>query len=158
MAAPLNDAIRTLFEDERTVKVLATTDANGRIHAVVKQSLSLDGDGNIVLWEFLESATSNKNLLYGLWHDKPVAVLLAGPDGVSYGLTGRPVRSIVAGPRFQDAYQKLRQRRGDVDLAAVWIIEPEEAVNETFAVRQAEENAAHPLFRHLDRLVRHPGN
>jgi len=156
MATQLSSEIVALFSDRETVKVLATIDAQGVLHAVVKQSLSLDDQGNIVLLELLESSRTNKNLLHSLWYQRRVCVLLTGRDGLSYEIRGLPIKSIVAGPRFQEAYQRLRERRGDVDLAAVWVIEPEEVTNETFAVRQAEENATHPFFRHLDRLARNP--
>src|ERR1035438_9555052 len=49
-----------------------------------------------------------------------------------------------------------RRRLGDVDLSAVWVIEPEEVINENILVRRAEEEQAHPLFRHLDRLATVP--
>lgn len=158
MAIRSNDELVALFSDELTVKVLTTTDAQGVPHAVVKQSLSLDAQGNVTLLELLESSRSNKNLLHSLWNNRPVTVLLTGKDGISYEIKGVPIKSIVAGPRFQTAYRQLRARRGDVDLAAVWVIEPREIVNETFAVRQAEENDAHPFFRHLDRLAKNPEN
>jgi hypothetical protein len=41
-----------------------------------------------------------------------------------------------------------------VGLSAVWVIEPEEVINENILVRHAEEELAHPVFRHLDRLAK----
>jgi hypothetical protein len=37
-----------------------------------------------------------------------------------------------------------------VDLSTIWIVEPEEVIEETFAVRKVREEALHPLLRHLD--------
>lgn len=154
MASQLNDTVVSLLDDQNTAKILATVDAQGVVHIVSKQSIALDADGNISLLELLETSRSHKNLLYSLWHDRDVTVLLTGTDGASYEIKGRPIKSIVAGPRFQEHYRKLRERRGDVDLAAVWVIEPLRVTDETFARRQDEESQAHPFFGHLDRLAK----
>lgn len=75
----------------------------------------------------------------------------------SWQIKGRPVRAQVAGPDFQREYVSIRERLGDVDLGAVWAIEPEEVVRQSYAVRKAEEEAAHPHFIHLDRIRVEPG-
>jgi hypothetical protein len=48
----------------------------------------------------------------------------------------------------------VRERLGDVDLATVWIIEPEEVTDQSFSARRREEEALHPTFTHLDRLAK----
>ena len=54
MAALLNKEIRDLFAHPDTVKVLATLDAAGLPHAVVRQSLQIGDDGNLFYTELLE--------------------------------------------------------------------------------------------------------
>lgn len=89
-----------------------------------------------------------------IWFNRKVAIALKGKNGQSYQIVGKPVKAVVAGPIFQKHYVKIREKLGDVDLAAVWVIEAEEVSNQTFAVRKTEEEAAHPNFKHLDRLAK----
>lgn len=154
MAATLSNEIRELFADSASIKVLATLDEVGFPHVVVKQSLQVGEDGNLLYLELLESSRTNKNLVRSIWYDQKVAIAVKGAGGQSYQIKGRPVKTHITGPLFQKHYAAVRQRLGDVDLAAVWVIEPDEVVNENFDARKAEEETAHPLFRHLDRLAK----
>ena len=69
-------------------------------------------------------------------------------------IKGRPVKTHITGPLYQRHYQRVREKLGDVDLAAVWVIEPDEVIDQSFDVRRRREEALHPDFAHLDRLVR----
>lgn len=153
MAAQLTTEIIELLNDRDSTKVLATLDSDGFPHAVVKQSLQPAQDGNILYLELIESSRTNKNLVRSIWFNQKVAITLIGRDGRSYQIKGAPVKTHITGPLFQEQYSAVRQRLGDVDLAAVWVIEPQEIIDETFGKRKAEEEAAHPLFQHLDRLA-----
>ena len=152
MTIQLTQEVSNLIADKETVKILATTDENGVPHAVIKQSLHLGVDGNLVYLELLESSQTNKNLVRSIWFSGKVAVTLKGKDGQSYQIKGKPVKVHISGPVFQKQYLSIQERLGDVELAAVWIIEPEEVLNETYLVRKAQEEANHPYFKHLDRL------
>jgi len=143
-----------LLNDRETVKVLATTDEKGIPHAVFKQSFCLGEDGSLIYLELLESSQSNKNMVRSIWFHRRVAILLKGKNGLSYQVKGRPIKAVISGPLFQKHYAALRESLGDVDLAAVWIIEPEEVINESYSVRKSREEAAHPCFKHLDRLAK----
>jgi hypothetical protein len=116
--------------------------------------LHVGEEDKLVYLELLESSQTNKNLVGSIWFDRKVAVTLKGKNGVSYQIIGSPVKGIITGPEFQKYYVDIRKRLGDVDLATVWIIEPEKVTNQTFSVRKAEENARRPLFRHLDQLAK----
>jgi predicted pyridoxine 5'-phosphate oxidase superfamily flavin-nucleotide-binding protein len=153
MAVQLTQDIIDLIEDKETTKVLATLDADGFPHAVVKQSLQPGEDGTLLYLELLESSLTNRNLVRSIWFNQKVSIALTGKNGQSYQIKGKPVKTHITGPVFQKHYLAVRERFGDVDLAAVWVIEPEEITDESFARRKAEEEAAHPLFRHLDRLA-----
>jgi predicted pyridoxine 5'-phosphate oxidase superfamily flavin-nucleotide-binding protein len=155
MAVQLTQDIIDLIEDKETTKVLATLDADGFPHAVVKQSLQPGEDGTLLYLELLESSLTNRNLVRSIWFNQKVSIALTGKNGQSYQIKGKPVKTHITGPVFQKHYLAVRERLGDVDLAAVWVIEPEEITDESFARRKAEEEAAHPLFRHLDRLAVH---
>jgi predicted pyridoxine 5'-phosphate oxidase superfamily flavin-nucleotide-binding protein len=154
MGIQLAKEVIELLADQETVKILATTDQDGEPHAVIKQTLHLGEDGNLVILELLESSHTSKNLLRSIWFQRRVAVTLWGKNGENYQIKGKPVRNIITGPVFQKHYTAIRERLGDTDLAGIWIIEPEEVVEETYRVRRAAEEAAHPYFTHLDRLAK----
>lgn len=151
MGFRFNEEVIRLLNDEDTVKVLATVDADGSPHAVVKQSLSVGDDSTIVYLELLESSRTNKNLVRALWFGGRVSVALRNGTA-SYQIKGRPLRTHVAGPVFQREYVRIREKLGDVDLAAVWVIEPAEAIDQSWLTRKQQEDAAHPHFVHLDRI------
>jgi hypothetical protein len=152
MKIKLPGEIISLLSAPDTVKILSTTDALGSPHSAVKKSLRTDDDGNLLYLELIESSDTNSNMTRGLWFGRRVSILLAGPDA-SWQIKGTPDRCLVAGPFFEECYKEIREKLGDVDLAAVWVITPEEVRNESFAARFTEESAAHPMFLHLDRIA-----
>jgi hypothetical protein len=154
MPAELPRELVELFYAPGTVKVLATVDEKGAPSAQVDPLLTLDPDGNVLYLERFESSRTNRNLVRSIWFNRTVAVTLTGYDGRSYEIRGRAVRAHVSGPLFQIQYAALRRQFGDVDLATVWIIEPQEFSDESWAARQRHEEEKHPSFVHLDRLVR----
>lgn len=153
MSIQWEEEVVRLLNDRDTVKVLATTDDQGTPHAVVKQSLRLE-EGNLVYLELLESSQTQKNLTRSIWFNRKVSVTLKGKGGQSWQIKGKPVKAIVAGEIFEKNYLAVRERLGDVDLAAVWVIRPEEVVNETYGVRKAQQEANRPILTHLDRLAK----
>ncbi len=143
-----------LFYAPGTVKVLATVDEGGAPSAQVDPLLTLDHDGNVLYLERFESSRTNRNLVRSIWFKRPVTVTVSGYGGNSYEIRGLAVRAHVSGLIFQTHYTALRRQVGDIDLAAVWIIEPLEFRDESWAARQRNETEKHPAFVHLDRLVR----
>ena len=157
MATKLNKEIIDLFSSDDSAKVVATVDEQGYPHAAAKPFIRVDDEGNLLYLELVESSRTQKNLVRSIWFDHKVAISVSNGTGQSWQIKGKPVKSLISGPVFLQHYRDVRQRLGDVDLSAVWVIVPEEVVNENILVRHAEEELAHPLFRHLDRLVKiHP--
>ncbi len=154
MATKLEKETIELITGEKAVKVLATTDKNGEPHVVFKGSINIDSEGNLIFLELLESSRTNSNLVYSIWFKKKVAVSVKSEDGRSVQIKGTPVKCHITGPVFEHYYKFIRQSIEDADLAAVWIIEPEEVREETYKVRKAEEEKNHPLLLHLDRLAK----
>ncbi|MDF2986840.1 MAG: hypothetical protein K0R50_2350 [Eubacterium sp.] len=154
MAIKLEKEIIDLVTGDNAVKVLATTDKDGVPHVVFKGSINIDSDGNLVYLELLESSRTNSNLVNSIWFKKKVAVSVRSEDGRSVQIKGTPVRCLITGPVFEYYYKLISQRIEDADLAAVWVIEPEEVRDETYKVRKAEEEKNHPLLLHLDRLAK----
>jgi len=89
-----------------------------------------------------------------IWFGGKVAISLSGSDGRSIQIKGRPVKTHITGPLYQSHYERIRALLGDVDLAGVWVIEPDEVIDESFAARKSREEALHPDFIHLDLLAR----
>ncbi len=155
MSVSLSSEALSLLADPATVKVLATVDGDGVPHAVVKQSLYAAADGRRLYYlELLDTSATNRNLVRGLWFDGRVAVTLAGSDGRSVQIKGRPLKNHVTGPLFLAQYHRVRDLYGDVDLAGVWEIEPEEVSDQSIGARLSREAALHPAFIHLDRIAR----
>lgn len=154
MSNHLGNEVIDLLEAEGTFKVLTTTDEKGTPHAVIKQTIRLAEDGNILYLELLESSRTNKNMVHSIWFKHKVAITLCGKNGVSYQIKGRPVKALISGPIFQENYVDIRNQLGDVELSTVWIIEPEEVINETYSIRKVYEEETRPYFKHLDRLVK----
>ena len=154
MATTLPGAVKDLLQDATATAVLATLDQHGFPHAVAGAHLHADQEGNLLYLEYLESSATNKNLVRSIWYDRKVAVALGAPDGRSFQIKGIPVRVHITGPVFLEHYQAVRRARGDVNLAAVWVIEPQEIRDENLAVLRRAEETGHPFFTHLDRLVR----
>jgi hypothetical protein len=149
----LHAGILHLLDLPTTTRIVATADEFGHPYAVASPFLHAGPGGELVHLELLEKAATNRNLLRSLWFDKKVSVTLAGADGTSYVIQGRPVKALISGPVFRKHYQQVRAVLGDADLAAVWLIEPEATVNETYLVQKQEEEERFPFSVHLDRLA-----
>jgi hypothetical protein len=145
--------IRGLLDDPATVGTIATLDESGAPHAVPSPFLRLDTDGRFVHLELLETSTTHRNLLRSIWFEHPVTVSLSGTGSRVTVVKGRVHKVHVSGPLFSSYYREVREQLGDVDLAGVWLIEPQEVIDETYALRKAREEELHPFFRHLDRLA-----
>jgi len=149
--ARLSQELIGLLNDPATVKVVSTTDARGVPHAVAKGSLTTL-DEELIAWsEGFDSSTSNKNLVGSIWFDRTVAIN-ATKGAVSYQIKGKLYKCLIAGPIFKSFLQRARERRGpEADIAAVWLLVPEEERNESPAVRGTEEAEKRPFFhQHLD--------
>ncbi len=136
-----------------TLKVLATIDKNNVPHVVYKGSIHADENGNITFLELLESSRSGQNLVHSIWFDKKIAINILDKDKNSYEIIAKPTRCITCGKEFEQAYENVRSKLGDVDLSAIWIAEPIKITNETYKVRLKEEEENYPILKHLDRLV-----
>jgi hypothetical protein len=152
MGIQMDENVKSLLKDTSSRKAIASIDRNGELHLVFKGSITIDGDGNIRYFDLNETSQTNKNLTYSLWFNKKVTINVLGEDCTSYQIKGIPIRAIISGKEFEDAYIEVQERRGmDCDLSTIWIIEPTEVKEETFSVRQAEERQKYPLIGHLDR-------
>jgi hypothetical protein len=153
MSAILNDDIKQILADSGTIAALATTGRDGLVHVAFKQSFSYREDGNLEYDEMIETSQTNQNLVYSIWFGKTVSISVLARSNRSYFITGRPVRAIISGREFREHYIAIREKLGDVDLSAVWVIEPISMQEQSLEKRRLEEEQSHPLLRHLDRLA-----
>jgi hypothetical protein len=153
MTIELSMETRTALGDENTVKVLASADEKGVPHLSFKNSLRLRADGFIEYREYIESSATNRNMTRSIWFGIPVSVALLTPDKRSFLIRGRVARAIIAGREFRKHYEDVRLHPDDFDLSTVWLIDPEYERENTLAKRKAEEERAHPLLAHVDRLL-----
>lgn len=154
MHVQLTQEVIELITAADSSKVLATIDEQGVPHVTIEQSLHVGDDGNLHYLEPLETSRANRNLVGSIWFDRTVAIAIRGKDGRIFQIKGKPLKAVITGELFQRHYSALREQHGDVDLAAVWIIEPQEVTEETFVTLQTNEEAQRPFFRHLDRLAK----
>ena len=155
MSAILSSEVIELLNDTETIKVLASADIQGVPHAVIKKSLHAAEDGKVHLLERFEASTSGRNLTASLWFDRRIAILLFDKDGQrAIQIKGKPLRYDISGPLFLRHYAEIQKRTGDGGLAGVWVIEPEEVIDESFAARKAWQQSEHPVFTHLDLIAK----
>lgn len=152
MSINIDSELAKKINDSSTIKAIATIGKDGVPHVVYKGSLMVNEEGNIAFYELLESSQNGRNLVYSIWFNKKVAINILDTNHNSYEIIGRPARCITCGKEFEDVYKKVREKLGDVDLSAIWIIEPEEIREETFLVRKQQEEEEYPIIKHLDRV------
>lgn len=145
--------LEALLSSPTVTAIISTLDETGAPHAVPSPFLKLDGRGFLVHLELLETSASHRNLVRSIWFERPVGVTLATADGQIAVIRGRAHKAHVSGPYFSQQYRDLRGRLGDVDLAAVWLIEPQLVSDETYQTRKLREEELHPFHLHLDRLA-----
>jgi hypothetical protein len=149
MSVALTQDLIDLVNDPSTVKVLVSVDAGGVPHASIEDSLHVAAGGTLHYLEPLESSPTNRNLVYGIWFDRTVAIALVGAGGRRVQIKGRPVKNHITGPLFLEHYGRTRERG---DLAGVWEIVPEQVIEQDVEARSESER--HPTFIHLDRIAR----
>lgn len=153
MGIKLSDDVVGLIRSGDSIKVLSTKDKNGVVHGVFKDSITVDDDGNIRLLEYLETSQSSRNLTYAIWFHQLVSVTVADRSGRSVQIKGYPIRDIAAGREFEEYYRAVVETSDILDLAGIWIIEPEEIREETLLTRADEERVRYPIVGHMDREV-----
>ncbi|MDR2301679.1 MAG: hypothetical protein LBF38_06535 [Deltaproteobacteria bacterium] len=153
METTLNREIIELVNSPGTIKILGTVDADGAPRLAVKESLRVNGQGLLEYDELIETSETNRNVLRALWFGGTVRALLVTPGGNSHWILARPVKTLVSGELFRKRYEAIRASGRDLDLGAVWILEPISFFENGLEKRRLEEEAKHPLLRHLDRLA-----
>ncbi|MDR0881673.1 MAG: hypothetical protein LBP55_03910 [Candidatus Adiutrix sp.] len=149
---PAIEDIRDIINDPQTVKVVGTVSPAGQPHTAVKQSLTVNDQGELEYLELFESSESYRNITSGLWRDLPVSVTVLSARGEAYNITGRTRRILVAGRKYEERYREVLEKHG-YDLAAVVTISPQAISDESPRRKFEEQERDRFFFKHLDRLV-----
>ncbi len=155
MAEKVSEEIKALLGDPATVAVISAVGKDGTPYSQVPHKIGLWEDGRISVHQLLEKSLLQKNLVYSLWFDKRVSLLLAAKDGSSYHLYLKPYQALVAGRDFTREYQQVLVDFGpEADLSTVWLFDLESVVSSSYREEQAREREAHPYLYHLDHIAK----
>lgn len=128
------------LRDPEAIKVLTTRDEDGTPHTVFKYSMTVMDDGQLAFLELLERSRTYKNMLRNHWFKQKVAVSIFNPkSGIAYQIKGAPTRCILEGDEWTDFRANLWKHMPDLEPAALWLIGPEEVMDESIEARLSEE-------------------
>ena len=153
MAVEISQKLAEVLRNDSTLKVIATLSPQGEVHSAVKQSLTVDENGQIIYLEFFEKSQTNINLVNSIWFDKKISITAVTADRRSFLIKGKPVRTRVFEKEFEKYYKQSEEGNRDNDLVAVYYIEPEEIYEQTYQVQQKIHKEKYPLYVHLDKYA-----
>ncbi len=153
MSLEISKELKDIISKEDTIKVIASISPQGEVHSAVKQSVTVDENGQLIYLEFFEKSQTNINMVNSIWFDKNISVTIISADNRSFVIKGKTIRSRVFGKEFEKYYRIYEEREKDNDLVAVYYIEPLEIYEQTFAVQKAQHKEKYPLYVHLDKYA-----
>lgn len=153
MAIDLGKEVVEALNDRDSVKVIATVNGQGVPHVVFKENLFYK-HGRLILLELIETSQTNSNLVHSIWFNRTVAVNVKDKYGRSWQIKGLPVKTHISGRLYEAYYEKTSQPNPEIDLGAVWEIEPVEVKSNEIAAVLTEEKKKHPYLFHLDKIVK----
>ncbi|MCR5724345.1 MAG: hypothetical protein K6G80_04570 [Treponema sp.] len=155
MAEKLTDELKHILTAPDTLAVISAVGKDGNPYSQVPHKIGLWEDGRISVHQLLEKSLLQKNLVYSLWFDRQVSLVLAAKDGSSYHLYLKPYQALVAGREFTREYQQVLSEFGpDSDLSTVWLFDVEAVASASYRDERAKEREEHPYLYHLDHIVK----
>ena len=135
------------LQDPETIKALTTTDKEGCPHTVYKFSITVMEDGGIGYVEMIERSRTYKNMLHNHWDKKNVAISIFNPkSGLAYQIKGIPTHCLTEGAIWDKFRDECWKQMPDAEPAAVWLIEPDEIMDESYEGRLKEESKRIPQY------------
>jgi len=151
----IDDNIKDFLEEKKNFKVITTSGKNGVYHGSRIDYIEVVNDKTIRFPEYLEGSVTNKNLIYSLWFNRYVEIVVGNENGEEYTITGTPVRSYIEGELFEKKYIEAQKRfEGKVDLSTVWEISVTGIERTDLLIVSAEEQKLYPIVNHLDRIAK----
>jgi hypothetical protein len=155
VAAKLSNEIIAAINDSASVIVLSATGKDGSPYSEQAVKVQVREDGRIAWYELLESSQTQKNLVYSIWNDREVSILVSAPDRKNYLILGKPYRALMAGREFEREYVDVQKEFGsDTDLSTVWLIDVVSYSENTYSEGRKREKEEHPLLMHLDHIFK----
>ena len=151
MSAKITDKQKTVIEDKGSYKSVASVSKNGNIELTGYRYTGVDDNGNLLIYQLLQTSQSNRNLTYALWFNKEVTIHFSGSGSEEFTVRGIPVRNIVAGPFFEKKYIELNDEDFENDLVSIYVIEPSEISENNYEVLRQKERSEWGILGHMDR-------
>ncbi|MBP5565140.1 MAG: hypothetical protein J6X45_05405 [Lachnospiraceae bacterium] len=148
----LNEELIKLIGDKESIKVVSSNDREGIINSAPKGSLEISGENELTYVEVLESSTSYHNIVYSIWFDKKVSVLVIGKNRESYLIHGHVKKILTCGREYEEYYKKYQEARG-FDIAAAVRIVADDVIDLNLAKAIEKQKAEHPFFSHYDSIA-----
>ena len=105
----LNEELKNLIENKNSIKVVSTQDKEGVINSAPKGSLQISADDELTYVEVLESSKSYSNVVYSIWFDKKVSVLVVGENKEAYLIHGHVKKILTCGREYEEYYRKYQE-------------------------------------------------
>ena len=148
----LNEELKSLIENKNSIKVVSTQDKEGVINSAPKGSLQISADDELTYVEILESSKSYSNIVYSIWFDKKVSVLVVGENKETYLIHGHVKKILTCGREYEEYYRKYQEARG-FDIAAAVKLTVEDVQDLNLAKGIEKQKKEHPFFSHYDSLA-----
>jgi general stress protein 26 len=148
----LNEELKNLIENKNSIKVVSTQDKEGVINSAPKGSLQISADDELTYVEVLESSKSYSNVVYSIWFDKKVSVLVVGENKEAYLIHGHVKKILTCGREYEEYYRKYQEARG-FDIAAAVKLTVEDVKDLNLAKGIEKQKTEHPFFSHYDSLA-----
>jgi uncharacterized pyridoxamine 5'-phosphate oxidase family protein len=152
VAVILSNEIAAALKDRESTKAIATVDNQGVPHVVFKENIFVESD-KLFLLELIDTSRTNSNLVNSIWFNKVVAITVKNKNNQSWQIKGIPRKAHICGQLYVKYYESLSEKNPEIDLGAVWEIEPVEVSIQGLNTRLAEEKDKHPYLYHLDKTV-----
>ena len=147
----INEELKRLIEDRESIKVVSSLNREGIINSAPKGSLEISGEDELTYVEILESSKSYRNIVYSIWFDKIISVLIVGKDRETYQIHGSVKKILTCGAEYEEYYKKYQNARG-FDIAAVVKIKIQDINDLNLAKGIEKQKKEHPFFSHYDSI------
>lgn len=151
MSVKITDKQKAVIEGRKSYKSVATISRDGELQLTTYRYTGVDENGNLLIYQLIETIRTNKNLTYALWFEKDVLISFSDGEGTEFTVKGVPVRNIVAGPFFEKKYRELNDEDFENDLVSIYVIEPSEISENNYEVLRQRERNEWGILGHMDR-------
>jgi hypothetical protein len=134
-----------------SIKIIGTLGEDGAPHLSANDTLTSLNGITLVIGEERERSQNNKNLVRGIWYDKPVAIFAANTES-AFEIRAKVYRCLAVGGIFDAMLARAREKHGpEADIAVAWEFVPETCRDVSQSAILAEHNRLPYYDGHLDR-------